>query len=237
MIVDKLKDSEYVFANPETGGWMFHGTPRRLRHIINSPIYNATRKQARLAEAEAFLRAHGQGKVLNAGQVHTEAMRIVATPLLRKLQEQGHSFYVGITGCADVRDEDLRWLTARSIIKSDGTATSQTNRPVLVWKSGAPITMKEAREKLQFKTEIVFKDMMYFDSARVEAAVQTHYKEGQELALGQRLWRVSGAGGFGLYKKWDANKENFGKKVVKVFVAYSKKVKELITSGEVKVVV
>ena len=75
--------------------------------------------------------------------------------------------------------------------------------------------MKEARTTLQFKTEIVFKDMMYFNSARVEAAVQTHYKEGQELALGQRLWRVSGAGGFGLYKKWDANKENFGKKVVR----------------------
>ena len=127
--------------------------------LPNSQIL--TRKQARLAEAEAFLRAHGQGKVLNAGQVHTEAMRIVATPLLRKLQEQGHSFYVGITGCADVRDEDLRWLTARSIIKSDGTATSQTNRPVLVWKSGAPITMKEAREKLQFKTDDLLQSTRY----------------------------------------------------------------------------
>ena len=66
--------------------------------------------------------------------------------------------------------------------------------------------------------------------------MQKHFQKDQRLALGRRLWRKSGAGGFGLYKKWDANKENHGKKVIKVIVVYSAKAKEFIASGDVKVV-
>ena len=46
---------------------------------------------------------------------------------------------------------------------------------------------------------------------------------------------AAGAGGFGLYQKWDANKDKFGTKVVKVFVTYSEKLPAMIASGEVKV--
>jgi len=152
------------------------------------------------------------------------------------LLEQGIPFYVGITGAANVKEEDLMWLTARGQMKSDGTFSGAATRPVLVWKSGKQITMGEARDRLEFKTEIVFEDLTYFNAARVEAKVQNHFQKDQHLALGRRLWRVSGAGGFGLYKKWDANKENYGKKVIKVFVVYSAKAKEFIASGAVKVV-
>ena len=120
-------------------------------------------------------------------------------------------------------------------MKSDGTFSGARNRPVLVWKDGTQIKMKEARDQLEFKTEIVFEDLMYYNAARVEASVQTYFKEEQNCELGQRLWRVSGAGGFGLYRKWDTG-ENYGTKVIKVFVVYSEKAKELIASGAVKVV-
>jgi len=202
----------------------------------NNPINNAARVAARAAEAKAFLKVHGEGIVMEDPQVLAEKQRIVAIPLIRNLLEQRTPLYFGITGCADVKDEDLRWLTARGLMKSDGTFSGAKNRPVLVWKDGRQITMKEGRDKLEFKTEIVFKDLMYYNAAQVEASLQRYFKEDQGLTLGQHLWRVSGAGGSGLYKKWDSNKEKYGKKVIKVFVVYSEKAKELIASGAVKVV-
>ena len=121
-------------------------------------------------------------------------------------------------------------------MKSDGAFSGATNRPVLVWEGGRQITMKEARDTLEFKTEIVFHDLMYYNAARVEASLQRYFKEELGFTLGEHLWRVSGAGGSGLYQKWDSNKEKYGTKVIKVFVVYSEKAKELIASGAVKVV-
>ena len=44
------------------------------------------------------------------------------------------------------------------------------------------------------------------------------------------LWRVCGAGGFGLYKKWDVKLKEVPK-VVRGFVAFSKVVPRLIADG------
>ena len=144
--------------------------------------------------------------------------------------------YYGITGCADVWEENLRWLTERGTMNSDGTYGKGKQTPVLVWADGSTITMADARHKLEFKTEILFRDFLYFNAARVEAGLQREYKEVQKRKLGtQRLWRVSGAGGFGLYKKWDADETKHGKKVIKVFRTWSTKVPGMIASGEIKV--
>ena len=77
-------------------------------------------------------------------------------------------------------------------------------------------------------------------AARVESAAGPHheYKEGQKKELRtQRLWRVSGAGGYGLYRKLDADESNRDKKVITVFRAWSTctKVPGMIASGEIKV--
>ena len=133
LIVDKLSDAEYVFVDPETGGMVFHGTPRRLNNMVNNPINNAARVAARAAEAAAYMKVHGEGDVMEDPQVLAERQRIVAIPLIRNLLEQRTPLYFGITGCADVKDEDLRWLTARGLMKSDGTFSGAKNRPVLVF--------------------------------------------------------------------------------------------------------
>ena len=144
--------------------------------------------------------------------------------------------YYGITGCADVWEENLRFLTQQGTVNSDGTYGKGRQTPVLVWADGSTITMADARHKLEFKTQILFSDFLYFNAARVEAGLQREYKEGQKRELGtQRLWRVSGAGGFGLYKKWDADETQHVNKVINVFRAWSTKVPGVIASGEIKV--
>ena len=107
---------------------------------------------------------------------------------------------------------------------------------VIVKRDGSQITMKEAREWLGFEVIEVYRDWFYFNSARVEAELQRSFKEWGGMELGEHLWRVSGAGGFGLYKKWDADKTKFGTRVVKVFIAYCKNLPAMIASGEVQVV-
>jgi len=78
---------------------------------------------------------------------------------------------------------------------------------------------------------------LYFNSARVEAGLQMRYKEERKVGVpcadkGGYLWRVSGAGGFGLYKKWDA--KNAEPKVVRLFCCYSDLVPSLIANGTLK---
>ena len=92
--------------------------------------------------------------------------------------------YYGITGCADVWEENLRWLTKRGTMNSDGTFGKGRQTPVLVWADGSTITMGDARHKLEFKTEILFRDFLYINAARVEAGLQHEYKEVQNRELG-----------------------------------------------------
>ena len=124
-------------------------------------------------------------------------------------------------------------------MNSDGTCGKGKQIPVLVWADGSTITMADAHHKLEFiKTQILFSDFLYFNAARADAGLQREYKEGQKRELGtQRLWRVSGAGlgGFGLHRKWDADKTKHGKKVIKVSRTWSTKVPGMIASGEIKV--
>ena len=92
--------------------------------------------------------------------------------------------------------------------------------------------MADARAKLGFKTIVVHEDLLYFNAAQVECALQKRFDNWD---LGRRCWRVAGAGGFGLYKKWDAIPGMTGTKTIKVFIAYSHEVPDLLAKGVVKV--
>ena len=48
---------------------------------------------------------------------------------------------------------------------------------------------------------------------------------------GGQLWKVCGAGGTAMYKKWDADIKD--PKTVKVFVTYSDAVPRLLASGSI----
>ena len=108
---------------------------------------------------------------------------------------------------------------------------------------------QEAKEQLQFKVVETFHNELYFNTARVEAKCQ-HIQHGPKsdggLHIGVpsdgtgsgRLWRVCGAGGFGLYKHWDTlNAAACKPTLVKVFHCYSTVVPHLILTGAVKYVI
>ena len=122
-------------------------------------------------------------------------------------------------------------MTARDTILADGTYSKKVNRPTLLWPDRSQITMKEARTKLGFETMVVHSNLLYFNAASVEKALQerTH-----DLGLGRRCWRKAGAGGLSLYRKWDANEDlqNDHSKVIKVFLTFSRKVPQMLADGE-----
>ena len=90
-----LRDDEHLYVDVDTGGYIFFGTPRRLRNIIGNPINNpiwslinnpkyspinnpkynpikaAKRKQGRLDEAKAYLHIKGVGGVLEDEEILT----------------------------------------------------------------------------------------------------------------------------------------------------------------------
>ena len=132
----------------------------------------------------------------------------------------------------DLWDECLRWLTKRGGIrkKIDGTweYTGQAQTPVLTWADGSTITKKQAREQLGFQVVELWRNLYYNNSARVEAALQSHFHA--RLQLGERLWRIVGAGADGYVKDLD---KLYTEKVTKVFFTYSTKVREFIDDGRV----
>ena len=107
---------------------------------------------------------------------------------------------------------------------------------------------QEARQKLQFKVVVTFHNELYFNTARVEAKCQQlqhlpktcgglHIGVPGDGSGSGRLWRVCGAGGFGLYKKFDVQNAATGTPtLVKLFHCYSALVPELIRAGKVKYV-
>ena len=179
VVQDMLRDDEHLYVDVDTGGYIFFGTPRRLNNIIdnpiNGPIASAKRKQERLDEAQAYLRIKGAGGVLG-----DEEIAAVVRTVVDEWTTMDAAEYYGITGCADVWEENLRWLTERGTMNSDGTYGKGKQTPVLVWADGSTIdiTMADARHKLEFKTQILFRDFLYFNAARVEAGLQREYKEG-----------------------------------------------------------
>ena len=71
-------------------------------------------------------------------------------------------------------------------------------------------------------------NVFYNNSARLEAALQQHFHN--KLQLGERLWRVVGAGANGYVRDLDKlHKE----KVTKVFFTFSTKAQEFIADGRV----
>ena len=62
----------------------------------------------------------------------------------------------------------------------------------------------------------------------MEAALQSHFHA--KLQLGERLWRIVGAGANGYVKDLD---KLYTEKVTKVFFTYSTKVREFIDDGRV----
>ena len=40
LVQDMLRDDEHLYVDVDTGGYIFFGTPRRLRNIIDNPIWN-----------------------------------------------------------------------------------------------------------------------------------------------------------------------------------------------------
>ena len=144
--------------------------------------------------------------------------------------------YVGITGMDNVEDEAYRWITQRGTMRSDGTFTGSRNVPSIQKRDGTIPTMTELRDVFGFVTTILWSDAYYLNAARVEYTLQHWLKEELHLPLGDRLHRVSGAGGFGLYRKWDADPSIFGKRTVKVFMVSSTKLPELLANGDLRVV-
>ena len=262
-LANNMQEGEDTFENAD-GDWIFCGTHRRLSGLLSkvgtyrrtSAAYGAAyrdehrdeikekqtairkrKRDIRTANAAEYLRAHGEGHVLNAAEV--DAVVEDCKAVLREKVFGGNEPsaetveeppYTGMTGMDDVNDESYRWGTERGNMKSDGTFTGSKNRPPLVKRDGNHPTMKEMREEYGFETTILWEDTYYFNAHRVEYALQHWLKEELGLQLGQRLHRVSGAGGFGLSKKWDL--EFFGQLTVNVFVTSSPKLPELLRTGE-----
>ena len=88
--------------------------------------------------------------------------------------------------------------------------------------------MKQAREELGFQVAELWRNTYYNNSARLEAALQSHFHS--RLQLGQRLWRRVGAGANGYVKDLDLL---YQKKVTKVFFTYSTKVRDFMADGRV----
>ena len=138
LVEDMLRDDEHLCVGAGTGGHIFFGTLRRLRNVINNPINNlisinspinnpainptasANRKQGRLYEAKAYLRVRGAGGALGRGDEKiAAAVRTAADEWTTKDAAEYYSY--GITGCANIRGENLRFLTQRGSMIYDGT--------------------------------------------------------------------------------------------------------------------
>ena len=83
---------------------------------------------------------------------------------------------------------------------------------------------------------MLWTDAKYFHASQVEAGIQKHFTHQEKIGYprmhkGGQLWKVCGAGGTGMYKKWDADIKD--PKTVKVFVTYSDAVPRLLASGSI----
>ena len=120
--------------------------------------------------------------------------------------------------------------TQGSYINHQGEFTGQRQNPVLRWGpnstcEGKHITMAEARDYLGFKSEVIWKESLYFNACRIEAWLQKHFHS--DLNLGHRLWRVCGAGGTKFYLDLDMKPG----RVVKLFITWCDDLEPLLANG------
>jgi hypothetical protein len=113
------------------------------------------------------------------------------------IEEKSHAIYIGTTGRA-LREEDLRWLTARGAQDQGVTRSGlvlykgRTNRPVLLNENGTCITMGEARSKFGAKSVEISHSRLRLNETDLEDALQTKL---QLKLLGlQRLHRHAAMG-------------------------------------------
>ena len=193
-------------------------------------------KKRRLEQQEFhdFCAANGVQGILTDAEITNVCSRVLqdSKSVFSVFDNAPASGYIGITKQVDLWDEALRWLTKRGGIRTkiDGTweYTGQAQTPVLTWADGSTITQKQAREQLGFQVVELWRNLYYNNSARVEAALQSHFHA--RLQLGERLWRIVGAGANGYVKDLD---KLYTEKVTKVFFTYSTKVREFIDDGRV----
>ncbi len=208
-------------------------------HAKHNAKHNAKNKKER---QEAAVKWHQENSIippLTIPQVDEVVTRIInsvdigglGTLSAMSVVDKSFTFYVGLTKQADVKLEDLRWLTARGANLSEGeTYTGRRNRPVLLWPDDRVrvsniITMKEAREDIGFHSQVVYEAGALIDASRVEDEIQTRF---QSLPLGRkRLWRHVAMG------RSSNKKDATEPQVYKVFITYSTKVMNLLDSNEI----
>ena len=140
-----------------------------------------------------------------------------------------YSIYVGYTRRA-VKDEELRWITARTVSPVDkhGKRDYKVVRkvtPILTWPDGSTITQNQARQQLKFRSIRVYESTLKFNARMVEDAIQ---KKFMKLHKGsQRLWRCLDRGA-----KYDTPDDHG--KVHKVFVCFSDVAPVWLSEGRIK---
>ena len=99
--------------------------------------------------------------------------------------DKTYSLSFGLTTVI-LKDEYLRWLTARGANVGDNRSTNSKNRPVLLWPDGKNITMKEAEDLLEAKAIQLHVSKVYINIKRLEDKLQSAI---DDLRLGYRLHR------------------------------------------------
>ena len=189
-----------------------------INNPIYNPIHNQKRKDANRAEAvEAEKRKHGKEKVLTTERVNEISKEILAStpPAFGGMTVEDFVMkfggYIGLTRCAEVRNESLRWLTARGSTPYRGgkkmvqeninrpvnrPVNRRRNRPVLISADGEFITMRTARSELDFSEIVVYgygskygDCQIKLNCSLIEDALQHHFQNELKLPLGVRLWR------------------------------------------------
>eukprot|EP00941_MAST-03F_sp_MAST-3F-sp1_P000975 g975.t1 len=169
-------------ANPE-----YHPEYHRVWRAANPEKqreYCLIEKQIRIAENIEEIKRHGlKGHLRSDEDIIQRADDIFKTPLeildgktpSQAIKDQSHALYFGTTKKWPIELESLRWLTERG--RTDGGR----NRPVLRYfdeknpanKEGKLITTSEAKNKLNFKSEVLDSSRLRLDSCNLEDCLQS----------------------------------------------------------------
>ena len=94
------------------------------------------------------------------------------------------------------------------------------------------ITISEAEQQLGFDYVELARDPLYYNMCRVERLAQ---ERAHKYPLGQRLWRIAGAGDNKYYLDKDDKKKGKEDRMVKLFFSYSLELGDHIRIGLVKI--
>jgi hypothetical protein len=207
----KLYNVNYPITNPAINAKF---------NPINGPIYRAEMKRQRSVDARDFYANHPGfgGVLLSEVELDELAGNFYTTfpiPLLNGLTlqaamiSQTFMVYIGIkvhslihlftyslhihsgTTMRLLKEEDLRWLTARGANTDAGRENGQRNRPVLVYPNDKHIKMKEARINLGAISVIIKSFATRFEATGFEDRLQVLLNG---YPLGHRLHRAVAMG-------------------------------------------